>query len=93
MTEAILLIIDGIVTIIVAIIQHTQNNKHSCRQSIMQLITEDHLRVLEGHLPENKRTILDEYDEYSRSGGNHWTKDKVEEYLKWYSEQNGGTKK
>ena len=61
-----------------------QANKHACRQSILQLIFEDRVRVLEGFPPENYQVILDEYDEYIKSGGNSYIHAKVDEYKEWY---------
>lgn len=64
-----------------------QANKHSARQSILQLIFEDKVRALEGFAPENYQAILDEFDEYTRSGGNSYIHAKVDDYKKWYKEQ------
>lgn len=58
--------------------------KNSARQSILQLIMEDHLRVVEKRPPENYQAIMHEYDEYKNNGGNSYIHDKVEEYKKWY---------
>lgn len=93
MTEAIVVAFIGafasvLATAISAFATKKQNNKHSCRQSIMQLITEDHIRALEGKVPENKKAILDEFDEYTANGGNSYIHNKVEEYIKWHDEQN-----
>lgn len=65
-----------------------QANKHSTRSDIMQLIIEDHVRDIEGKLPENYQAILDTYDEYKDSGGNSYIHSKVEEYVKWYEAKN-----
>lgn len=62
----------------------TQNNKHNTRSNIMQLIIEDHVRVAEKQLPENRQTIHEEYDEYIASGGNSYIHKKVDEYEVWY---------
>lgn len=62
----------------------SQANKHSSRQSILQLILEDKVSVMEGKLPDNHQAILDEYDEYSANGGNSYVHRKVEDYEKWY---------
>ena len=62
----------------------TQNNKHNTRSNIMQLIIEDHVRNMEGKLPENKQRIHEEYDEYISCGGNSYIHDKVKEYDDWY---------
>jgi len=74
------------VTIITTKGVRKQANKHSARQSILQLIMEDHVRVGENGLPENYQAILYEYDEYKASGGNSYIHDKVEEYKKWYEQ-------
>lgn len=62
----------------------TQANKHACRQSILQLILEDKISVMEGKIPENYKSIMDEYDEYHQCHGNHYIDEKVEDYKKWY---------
>lgn len=64
----------------------TQNNKHNTRSNIMQLIIEDHVRVSEKQLPENRQAIHEEYDEYIESGGNSYIHKKVDEYEIWYEE-------
>lgn len=61
-----------------------QANKHSTRAGIMQLIIEDHVRVMEGKLPENYQAIMDEFTEYTSCGGNKYVDGKVEEYKVWY---------
>ena len=62
----------------------TQANKHSTRSDIMQLIIEDHVRLMEGKLPENRQLIHNEFDEYKASGGNSYVSQKVAEYETWY---------
>lgn len=62
----------------------TQNNKHNTRSNIMQLIIEDHVRVAEKQLPENRQAIHEEYDEYIASGGNSYIHKKVDEYEIWF---------
>ena len=61
-----------------------QANKHSTRAGIMQLIIEDHVRVMEGKLPENYQAIMDEFTEYSECGGNKYIDGKIIEYQSWY---------
>lgn len=61
-----------------------QANKHNSRDNIMQLILEDHVRVMEGDLPENRQIIHEQFDEYRASGGNSYICQKVEEYENWY---------
>ena len=65
-----------------------QANRHASRQSILQLIIEDKVAVHEGKNPENYQAILSEYDEYLHNGGNSYIHNKVEEYTKWYTENN-----
>ena len=84
---AITVCVPACVTLITTKSVKKQANKHSARQSILQLIFEDKVRVLEGFAPENHQAILDEYDEYVKSGGNSYIHDKVEDYKKWYKEQ------
>lgn len=62
----------------------TQANKHNTRSNIMQLIIEDHVRVMEDKLPENKQKIHEEYDEYVSCGGNSYIHAKVKEYDEWH---------
>lgn len=51
------------------------------------MIMEDHMAVAEHHLPTNYQNVLDEYDIYHHSGGNSYVTEKVEEYKKWFLEQ------
>lgn len=76
--------IPSITTIITTLITRKDNYMHNAKQSILQLIVEDKIRVMEGGIPENKQNILKEYDEYSKKGGNSYVHEKVENYLKWY---------
>ena len=76
------------VSLITTVSVKKQNNKHSARQSILQLILEDKIRVAEGGLPENYQAILYEYDEYIKSGGNSYIKQKVSDYVEWYGKIN-----
>lgn len=50
----------------------------------MQLIIEDHVRVMEGQFPENYQAIMDEFTEYHSVGGNRYIDGKVEDYKRWY---------
>lgn len=76
--------IPSITTIITTLITRKDNYMHNAKQSILQLIVEDKIRVMEGGIPENKQNILKEYDEYSKKGGNSYVHEKVENYSKWY---------
>ena len=90
MTEKIIIavvtvLIPSITTITTSLLAKKDNYMHNAKQSILQLIVEDKIRVIEGLIPENKQNILKEYDEYSRKGGNSYVHEKVESYLKWYN--------
>ena len=77
-------LIPSVTTIISTLITRKDNYMHNAKQSILQLIVEDKIRVMEGAIPENKQSILTEYDTYSKKGGNSYVHEKVENYLKWY---------
>lgn len=76
----------AIVTIITTIIRGRASARHSAKQSILQMIMEDHDADREGHIPTNYQNILEEYDEYHRTGGNSYITAKVEDYKKWFIE-------
>lgn len=78
------IMIPSTTTIITSLISRKDNYMHNAKQSILQLIVEDKIRVMEGGIPENKQNILKEFDEYSKKGGNSYVHEKVEGYLKWY---------
>ena len=59
---AITICVPSTATIVTALIQSRTMNKHAARQSILQMIMEDHLAVAEGKLPTNYQNILMEYD-------------------------------
>lgn len=77
-------IVTAITTIVTTIIRGRASARHSAKQSILQMILEDHLAHAEGHLPTNYQNILDEYDEYHRTGGNSYITEKVDDYKKWF---------
>lgn len=79
--------IPSVVTAITALLQKRSNDMHAARQSILQLILEDHVAVQEGHLPTNYQAVLHEYDIYKRNGGNSYITQKVDEYKTWFLEQ------
>lgn len=98
MSEAIViaLITAGIPTITTAItatIQARATSKNAAKQSILQMILEDHMAVQEGHLPTNYQNILHEYDIYAKNGGNSYVHDKVDDYKKWWIEIEKSRKK
>ena len=82
------ILVPSTVTLITSSKQLRLSKMHSARQSIMQLILEDHVRVQEHKLPENKQNILHEYDDYIAAGGNSYIIGKVKEYENWYSQIN-----
>lgn len=73
-------------TVIVAFIQGRLMSKHAAKQSILQLIMEDHMAVTEGKLPTNYQSVLLEYDVYKKAGGNSYISQRVDEYKAWFSE-------
>ena len=77
--------IPSVTTIITSLIARKDNYIHNTKQSILQLIVEDKIRVIEGGIPENKQNILKEFDDYEKHGGNSYVHEKVENYKKWYS--------
>ena len=76
--------IPSITTIITTLITRKENYIHNSKQSILQLIVEDKIRVMEGGIPENKQNILKEFDDYQEHHGNSYVKEKVNGYLVWY---------
>ena len=77
--------IPSLTTIITSLIAKKDNYMHNAKQSILQLIVEDKIRVMEGGIPENKQNVLKEFDLYSKKGGNSYVHEKVDNYIKWYS--------
>lgn len=61
------------------------NRRNAAKQSILQMILEDHIAVQEHRIPTNYQNILHEFDIYSKNGGNSYISDKVTEYKKWFS--------
>ena len=80
-------IVTAITTVITTIIRGRASARHSAKQSILQMIMEDHIAVAEGHLPTNYQNILEEYDEYKRTGGNSYISSRVSDYKQWFLEQ------
>lgn len=75
-----------ITTAITAFCQSRATKKNAAKQSILQMILEDHMANQEGHLPTNYQNVLHEFDIYSKNGGNSYVHDKVEAYKKWFIE-------
>ena len=91
MSEAVIiaLITAGLPTLttaITAICQSRTAKKNDAKNSILQMILEDHVANQEGHLPTNYQNILHEFDIYAKNGGNSYVHDKIEEYKKWFIE-------
>lgn len=84
--------VPALVTIVTTKSVKKQANKHSTRSDIMQLIIEDHVRVMEDKLPENYQAIMDEFTEYSKCGGNKYIDEKIEDYKVWYKTLTKGGK-
>lgn len=78
--------IPTIATTITAIIQARTSNKHAAKQSIFQMILEDHVAANEGRLPTNYQNILSEYDVYHKNGGNSYVTEKVDAYKTWFKD-------
>ena len=96
MTEAIVvsLITAGIPAIVTLITsqRHVKiSNRHSAKQSILQMQMEDIIAVEVLHKPPvNYTNIHYEYDNYKRNGGNSGIDIKMGEYEKWYRNINLG---
>ena len=69
------------------------SEKHAAKSSILQMILEDKMAVMEGKLPENHQNILSEFDEYVTNGGNSYLHQKVNDYEEWYKDITKTTKK
>lgn len=76
-----------IATIITATIQAKTASRNAAKQSILQMIMEDHMAVAEGKLPSNYQNILKEYDFYHKAGGDSYLTEKKDEYIRWWHEQ------
>ena len=72
------------VTLILGLNNKKLNKQHAAKQSILQMILEDRVRVSSGGLPENYQAILHEFDIYTKNGGNSYVHNKVDEYVEWY---------
>ena len=78
-----------VTTAITAICQSRAAKKNAAKDSILQMIMEDHLAVLEDGLPTNYQNILHEYDIYSKNGGNSYVHEKIDDYKKWFKHVEG----
>lgn len=71
-------------TAITAACQARATKKNAAKQSILQMIMEDHMAVQENKLPTNYQNILHEFDIYKKNGGNSYVEEKITEYKKWF---------
>lgn len=97
MTESVLIALISagfptIATIVTTFIRGRASARHSAKQSILQMIMEDHLAVAEHRLPTNYQNILQEYDVYHSQGGDTYVTQKVLEYESWFAEIEKGDK-
>lgn len=72
-------------TAVTAIVQSRASARNAAKDSILQMIMEDHLAVLEGGFPTNSQNIHHEWDIYEKNHGNSYVHKKVEEYDAWFS--------
>ena len=72
-------------TAISSLASRRRTDRNAAKQSILQMIMEDHIAVQEGHLPTNYQNVLHEYDIYHKNGGNSYVSEKVEEYKSWFT--------
>ena len=77
--------IPTLATTITAIVQSRTAIRNSAKSDILQMIMEDHIAVMEDHLPTNYQNILNAYEKYHDHGGDEFVTDKKEEYKKWFS--------
>lgn len=76
-----------IATIVTSAMHAKVAARNAAKQSILQMIMEDHMAVAEGKLPTNYQPILHEFDIYKAKGGNSYVESKVTDYKKWWHEQ------
>lgn len=73
-------------TAVSSLANRRRTDRNAAKQSILQMIMEDHIAVHEGHLPTNYQNVLHEYDIYHKNGGNSYLTEKVNEYKVWYNQ-------
>lgn len=76
-----------IATIVTSAMHAKVAARNAAKQSILQMIMEDHMAVQEGKLPTNYQNILHEFDIYKAKGGNSYVERKVHDYENWWQEQ------
>lgn len=74
-----------VATTISSLANRRRTDRNAAKQSILQMIMEDHIAVHEGHLPTNYQNVLHEYDIYHKNGGNSYVSAKVDEYKSWFT--------
>lgn len=77
--------IPTIATAITAVVQGRTATRNSAKSDILQMILEDKLANIEGHLPTNYQNIVMAYDRYHKHGGDSYITDKTEDYKKWFA--------
>lgn len=89
MSEAVLSTILGasiptVATAVTTIFLARMAIRNSAKSDILQMILEDKMAVIEGHLPTNYQNVLTAYDRYHKHGGDSYITDKTEEYKRWF---------
>lgn len=58
---------------------------NAAKNSIQNMITQDIIRVeILKRLPENHQAIMEEFDKYTKNGGNSYMQGQVKDYIEWY---------
>ena len=81
--------IPTLTTAVTAVFQARETKKNAAKSAILQMILEDHVANTEDHLPTNYQNVLQEFDKYTKNGGNTYVAEKVEEYQKWFKHVEG----
>ena len=79
-----------VATTISSLANRRRTDRNAAKQSILQMIMEDHIAVHEGHLPTNYQNVLHEYDISHKNGGNSYVSEKVTEYKSWFTRIEAG---
>lgn len=84
LTAIIIAAIPSVVTLITSQRAARNSERHSAKQSILQMILEDQFNWSNSRkLPVNYQNILNEYEIYHKAGGNGVITRKVHEYEEW----------
>ena len=81
--------IPTLTTAVTAVFQSRETKKNAAKSAILQMILEDHVANNEGHVPTNYQNVLQEFDKYTKNGGNTYVAEKVEDYQKWFKHVEG----